>query len=192
MNQSYLYIYFNYLHLVSSLNTDLEHTLDIKQGSISLQQNEGSLDMDTENTVTTASASTTTLQDSLGQEKLHSDALLADKVTSIKTEADLVESDTTSVRSDSMHAQQDGIKQEPMSVDSVPPNMGKDLAYKSSDSATTPVSSSYCQVAPLGSAPVRWSKPKRGTSLCLVHAIRFVSTDTIIWSIRTQIILIVL
>ena len=120
--------------------------------------------MDTDNTVTTASASTTTLQDSSGQEKLHFEAQLAEKILSIKTEAELIESDAISVRSETIHTQLDIIKQEPMSVDSAPPNKGKDLSFKPSDSVTTPVSSSHCPVAPLGSAPARWSKPKRGTS----------------------------
>ena len=140
--------------------------------------------MDTDNTVTTASASTTTLQDSSGQEKIHLDTQLTENIISIKTEADLVESDVTSARSDSMHIQLDGIKQEPMSVDSAQKNKGKDLTYKASDSATTPVSSLHCPVAPLGSAPVRWSKPKRGTSLVL--CLSLLHTTLLVYTILTQ------
>ena len=106
--------------------------------------------MDTNNTVITAS----------GQEKLHFDNF--EKILSISTEADLMESDTSSVRSETKHTQLDVTKQEPMSVDSAPPNNGKDVSFKPSDSVTTTVSSSQYPAAPLGSAPVRWSKPKRG------------------------------
>ncbi|KAI6648030.1 CREB-binding protein isoform X2 [Oopsacas minuta] len=148
---------------ISSLHSDLEHSLDIQPSHLPIhlaQQNENSMDMDTENTVTTASASTTTLQDnsSILQEKLDTQPL--DKVTSIKTELDF-EDTPSSKRPDSMHSLMDGvIKQEPMSVDTVSSNKGKDLGYPHSESASTPITS-HSNAPSLGPAPIRGSKPKR-------------------------------
>ena len=111
--------------------------------------------MDTD-IVTTASASTTTLQDSssiLQQDKLVSDIK---PLSFLNKDLDFDDSNSSSKLLEGV------VKQEPMSVDTVCSNKGKDMGYAHSDTASTPISTSNCTAPPLGPAPIRGSKPKRG------------------------------
>lgn len=144
---------------IVSHHPELERGLDIQPSHLSVHQTQpkenNDLDMDTD-TVTTASASTTTLQDSssmLQQDKIVSDIK---PLSFLNKDLDFDDSNSSSKLLEGV------VKQEPMSVDTVCSNKGKDLGYAHSDTASTPISTSNCTAPPLGPAPIRGSKPKRG------------------------------
>ena len=138
---------------------ELEHALDIQPSHLSVHQTQSkensNFDMDTE-MVTTASASTTTLQDSSSMSQ--QDKLVPDTRPLHFLSKDLDFDDSSS----SSKLLERVVKQEPMSVDTVCSNKGKDMGYTHSDTAPTPISTSNCTAPPLGPAPIRGSKPKRG------------------------------
>ena len=155
---------------VSSQLPDFDRN-DMNSNKLPLHLSQQNDDMETENTVTTATATTTTsLQEghSISQDKLLSDGQLADQVTSIKTEADLVECKPSSLRQDStlslmsVSLSDTILKQEPMSVDNIHPNKGKDESNTPSESISTIPTLPHCVSSKKPPAPIRGPKPKKG------------------------------